>query len=34
MTAIQNGSVNGASNGALDSTKGKQAFVDAAIPVK
>lgn len=34
MTAIQNPSANGTSNGALDSKREKQALVDAASPVK
>ncbi|MBC7826912.1 MAG: polymer-forming cytoskeletal protein [Chitinophagaceae bacterium] len=34
MTATTNGSANGTGNGSLDSKKEKQAFVDAAIPVK
>lgn len=34
MTAIQNGSSNGTSNGALDSKKDKLAYVDAVTPVK
>lgn len=34
MTASANGSVNGISNGSLDSKKEKQILVDAASPVK
>lgn len=34
MTTSQNGSANGATNGALDTKKEKQAYVDAAQPVK
>lgn len=34
MAATTNGSANGTSNGALDTKKEKQAYVDAAIPVK
>lgn len=34
MTTSQNGSANGVTNGALDTKKEKQAYVDAAQPVK